>query len=71
MPSYRLALEDQAIAVVYEAIEDRVCHCPIAEVGVPLVDGELTGDNRGNNTEAFKDGAVTGEAPCCRSAPLA
>jgi hypothetical protein len=36
---HRLTLEDQAAAVVHEAIEDGIGDGPIAEIGVPLIDG--------------------------------
>jgi hypothetical protein len=35
--THRLTLEDDAVAVVNESIEDGVSDGPIAEVGVPLI----------------------------------
>lgn len=44
--AHRLAAEGEAIAVVHEPIEDGVGDGTIAEVGVPLIDGQLAGDQR-------------------------
>lgn len=44
---YGLAVEDDAVAVVNESIEDRIGDRAIAEVSVPLIDRQLTGHERG------------------------
>jgi hypothetical protein len=35
------------MAVVDDAVEDGVCERGLVDVGVPLIDGELAGDQRG------------------------
>lgn len=44
VPTHRLALQDQAITVVNEAIEDRIGDGAITEVSVPPIDRQLAGD---------------------------
>jgi hypothetical protein len=39
--THRLTLEDDAVAVVNESIEDGVSDGPIAEVGMPLIHRQL------------------------------
>jgi hypothetical protein len=43
MPSHRFPFEYKLIAVVHESIEDGIGNGAIAEVGMPLVDRDLTG----------------------------
>jgi hypothetical protein len=41
------ALQHDAVAVVDEAVEDRVRERRLVDIGVPLIDGKLTRDERG------------------------
>ena len=45
--SHRTAFESDAITVVDEPIEDGVGERRLVDVGMPLIDGELAGDERG------------------------
>ena len=42
-----LAVEREAVRSVYEAVEDGIGDCWIDDHLVPVIDGELTGHNRG------------------------
>jgi hypothetical protein len=48
--AHRLALHDEAVTVMHQPVEDGVSDGPIADVGVPLVQGQLARDHRGTST---------------------
>lgn len=47
MFSHRAAFQIEPVAVVYQSIKDGVGERRFIEVGVPLIHGELAGDDRG------------------------
>lgn len=45
--THRATLEREAVAVVHESIEDGIGERGFVDIGVPLLDRQLTGDERG------------------------
>ena len=62
------------MAVMHEAVQDRIRERRLAEVGMPFVDGELAGDQGGAGVDAviedFQEiravlGGERGQSPVC------
>ncbi len=45
--AHRVALEVDFVGVVHEAIEDGIGDSTVTEIGVPLIERQLAGDERG------------------------
>ena len=45
-------LEHDAMTLMNETVQDRVCQGRIAEIGMPGIDGLLAGDQRGASVDA-------------------